>query len=242
MRRHPSQALVFCLFLAVLGFAWGELLAQPPEQTETSVRMRFDLEYLPVFPYNEAPGDLFLYLDGDLLGWVFRGGQFAPTPPVRFERWVEPGEHVVRLFAETHERRGKGWGHQARVSDIVIRFRLEPGGSGELRLKLESNKQVFAKDKGPISYTVTQNGRTLQNLERGGSDPHTWPLLCEDTEANLDPKRKKIPKKIVKELEGCKRWMSIWSELPAPPPDREAVRRILDRYEYEPRTYKRIFE
>lgn len=246
VRRNPSIVSILRVSFVVLCCSWAALDAplrsQPPEATDTSVRMRLDLEYLPIFPYNESPGDLFLYLDGDLLAWVSRGGQFAPTPPVRFERWVESGEHVMRLAAETHERQGKGWGHEARVSDVVVRFRLAPGGDGEIRLKLESNKQVFAKDKGPISYTVTQNGNILQNLERGGSDPHTWTLLCDDTEANLDPERKKIPKRIAKELEGCLRWPALWDELSAPPPERDAVRRILERYDYEPRTYKQIFE
>lgn len=215
----------------------GDPLAEPPEP----VRMRVAIDYQPVFPHDTEPGDLVVYLDGDLLAWVPRGGQFALTPTVRFTRRVEPGRHVLRLLQENHEPRSRGrWNHEARVSRTAVLFLLGPTGDAELEIKVAEPKETFAlKERGPVSILVRQDGKILQNLIETDQRLTEWPALCDEIEANLDPQRK-VPKKIRAELEECLRWDFLWTDLEGGVATRDEARRILARYDYQPRSYKRF--
>ncbi len=204
--------------------------------------MRVEIEYLPNFPATgDGPGDLYVYLDGDLLAWIPTGGQFAPSPPAVFERGVAPGAHVVRLLEEKHAALSAGgWSHEARASPLELFFQLAAGGRGELTLRLIESSSVLANNPTPVSAVITQNGTTVQNLENAGPGLKKWPSLCEEIEANLDPRRKKVPRKARAELERCVRWADLWRSLDGGVPSREEARAVLERYDFQPRSYKRF--
>lgn len=228
---------------AVMMLAAVSLAAQAPPDTgtpeEEPVRLAVDIEYHPEFPHDAEPGDLYVYLDGDLLAWVSRGGQFAPSAPTRFDRPVAPGRHVLRLLHEHHEPRTKGrFEHEARASDVEILFHLEPGDDARLELRVVEETQVFEKFRGPIDVTVTQGGRTIQSREQVGERLRDWPLLCESIEANLEPGAK-VTRKMRKVLEDCVRWEALWRSVDDAPA-RAEVRKILARYAFQPSTYKRF--
>lgn len=216
--------------------------AAPQTENGELVRMRVEVEYLPDFPATgDGPGDLYVYLDGDLLAWVPTGGQFAPTPPAVFERGVPPGAHVLRLLQEKHlARSAGGWSHQARAAPFELFFQLAAGGRGELTLRLIESSAVFATNPTPVSAMITQNGKTVQNLEKKGPGLDKWPALCEEIEANLDPGRKKIPKKARADLEHCVRWADLWRSLDGGVPARDEARAVLERYDFKPRFYRRF--
>lgn len=234
-----TLAVLMLTAVSLAAQAMPETVPEKEPSEEGSVRLAVDIEYRPEFPHDAEPGDLFVYIDGDLLAWVSRGGQFAPSGPTRFDRPVAPGRHVVRLLHERHEPRAKGrFEHEARASAVEILFHLEPGADARLELRVVEDTQVFEKHRGPIAVTVTQGGRTIQSREQVGERLRDWPLLCDSVEANLEPGAK-VTRKVRKVLADCVRWEDLWRSV-EDAPSRAEVRQILERYAFEPRTYKRF--
>ena len=226
------------LFPAFLGIF---LAVTPAVSARTApLLLNVSLEYRPAFQHNQETWDLYVYLDGDLLAWVPRGGQFAPTPEVRFVRQVEPGPHVVRLAAEKHERRSGGrWFHEARIVPVEIFFSLSAEGNAEMSLRVIGNTGLLNAGGARAVAQITQDGRVLQSVEQAIRSSADWPSLCEEIEVNLDPKRKKIPRKVRSELEQCVRWESLWRSLESPAGSRDDARALLERYDFQPKLYKR---
>ncbi len=203
------------------------------------VVVSIEIDYLPKWDHDAYPGDLFVYLDSDLLSWTSRGGQMAPTPTDRLERRLQPGKHILRIAHENHEKKSKkGWKHTTHISPLEIVFLLEEDEPATLKLHIQEAKSVFSTDKEPVALTVTQGSRTVYNVEKAGTKLRDWPLLCEDVRANV-PEGKKPKKSILKDLDDCVSWQEIWKDAAQPMP-RDAMRTLLERYDYEPRTYRRF--
>jgi hypothetical protein len=201
------------------------------------VSARFEIEYRPPFTAAAAdPWDLYVYLDGEPLTWVSKGGQLSATPPVRFTRELTAGQHVLRLLIENHERRsGERWFHEARVAPTEIVFRLAAGAEAEIDLRIAQPRLglggLRGAEKGPVDVAIRQGGRVLLTLEDEGGDFADWPELCEEIEANLDP-AKKTPNRIAKALTRCVRWAALWRALGHETPNREQARARLEKYDY----------
>lgn len=203
-----------------------------PADPSGAVPMRFEIRYQPVSVEDEEPWDLFVYLDGRLLARAEAPMAALFPRAVAFDGNLAPGPHVLRLVQERHRRRSGGWHHEARVWGDPVRFTLEPGAPGELKLEFRQVKLALRAGDAPISWRVTQGERTVAESGQTGTRPETWPLLCEEIEANLKPgKKPALP--IRRELERCVRWTGLWPGI-AGAPSREEVRAELARYDYRP--------
>jgi len=211
--------------------------AGPAETAE--IPIRFEIEYRPLFlADDEDPWGLYVYLDGQVLTWVSSGSQLRPSEPVRFERRLEPGLHVLRLFVENHEKRsGERWHHEARVAPEELVFLLEPGIPASVDVRIEQPRfglgGLVGGDKGPLNVEIRQGEKLLQSLFDAGYATDQWDDLCEEIEVNLDPD-KKVPRRLERELSRCVRWAEVWRSVEGEFPSREAVRDELARFAYRP--------
>lgn len=205
--------------------------APAPEDPSGAVPMRFEVRYQPASVEDEEPWDLFVYLDGRLLARAEAPMTALFPKAVAFEGSVAPGPHVLRLIQERHRRQSGGWHHEARVWGDPVRFTLEPGKPGELKLEVRQVKLALGGEA-PISWRIAQGERTVAESGPTGTRPDTWPPLCEEIEANLKRgTRPALP--IRRELERCVRWTGLWPGI-AGVPSREEVRAELERYDYRP--------
>ena len=193
----------------------------------------FSLQYdPPQFDHEVELWDLYVYLNGEPLAYVppsvtflGQGGQ-----ALEFRRRLPSGRHVLRVTQERHVRRpGNRWQHSARVSAQEFVFEVVGGTPAELELTF-SEGPLATRSTGPLRFHFLQEER-VTDLDGVGGDPETWPLLCEEIEANRAPDEA-ARGGARRDLEGCVRWASLWGGLNVP--ERQAVRRALEMFEFKP--------
>lgn len=158
----------------------------------------------PDYPPPE-PWTVFAYLDGELVAWVTDS---LEGEPVRANRLLAPGRHVVRVTQERHFRQGKKWVHESRVAPTFIAFDVVPGKEMEVDLRFHGH-WVYRGSRGPLTYAIRQGNRTLDEEGPTGGDPSEWQLVCEDVEANF-PEDGKVPRLYRWEMARCTPWSDLW--------------------------------
>ncbi|MBP7149525.1 MAG: hypothetical protein KBD01_18515 [Acidobacteria bacterium] len=203
--------------------------AGPPGDAPQPVR--FEVEYRARAGEDEAPWDLFLYLDGQVLAWAPAERNLLQRGGLRFSRALAPGRHVVRAAVERHRRSGPsgGWSHEARVAPVEIAFEVAAGAP--LAVGIEYAESLLAPARAPLSWTVARGGDVLANRRNEGGPAAGWPELCEDIESGVGdgaPSRRARAR-----LERCARWPALWTGA-TPVPDRATVLAQLAAYEFRP--------
>jgi hypothetical protein len=170
--------------------------------------------YYPIDDLDEDEGwDLYVYLDGSFLARAIRG-RTATESVAR----IPPGEHTIRLLWEIHSRRGRGesasWEHDARVAPEKIRLDL-PSGEG-WKLEISWNEGRFGGNKGPLSWSLTADGRPSVGESDLGNARDDWPVLCEEIEVNV-PDGETMPGWARRAMKDCVTWASLWEGLDAFP-------------------------
>jgi len=183
-------------------------------------------------PFREAddvphdPWDLLAYVDGRPWAWTEERGATSAS----LRRELAAGTHVVRLIQEQHPPLGNArWKHAARVCPASIVVELEPGSDATLDL---TYSEPLLSGRGRLEGTLATNRTATGRPVPDCGDAESWPLLCEEIEANLVP-GEKPPRYVRKRLDRCVRWGDLWSGL-AGVPDRTAVRQALSVHEFRP--------
>ncbi|MEJ2084154.1 MAG: hypothetical protein P8Y44_00565 [Acidobacteriota bacterium] len=204
----------------------------PPRQ----ILLNFDLSYSPWYlsqdEYDEKEDgwDFFVYMDGIPISYVPAAAVSGLTSNLEFSQLVDPGPHLVRATLERHRRDGKDrWSHTARVAEEALAIEISPSGP-EASLTVRFKENWGRLGGGPLDFVFTQGDRVVE-LESVGAAPETWPLICEEIEANLEPGAKPDGNER-RDLDGCVRWSDLWQGRWAPP--RNEVRDALAMFDYRP--------
>ena len=193
--------------------------------------VRFEVEYRARPGEDEAPWDLFLYIDGEVLAWAPAERNLLARSGLRFSRALAPGRHAVRAAIERHRRSESagGWLHEARVAPVEIAFEVTDGAP--MNIGIEFAESILAPARAPLSWTVSRGGVVLANRRNEGGPAADWPELCEDLESGIgegEPSRRTRAR-----LQRCVRWPALWAGL-APGADRAAVLAQLASFEFRP--------
>ncbi len=209
--------------------------ASPPAPAPTDpgggpTEVYFELSYRPDFDEDEEEWGLYVYLDGEPLSFV-PAGSLLSSKPLRFRQLLPPGDHTLRVAQERHVKRGRDrWFHAARISELELPLVLQAGERADVELKFNQSQFAFGSSEGPLSFRLVQ-GKEVEVVERQGGDPESWPLVCEEIEANAAPGQE-LKKSLRRQLEDCTRWSEVWGDLEVPP--RDEVREALALFRYRP--------
>lgn len=192
--------------------AAGDEQAYRAARAETPGDVLFLLSYKKIVTQEPEPDSppsepwtVYAYLDGELVAW---GTDSLAGEPVRANRLLTPGRHVVRVTQERHIRRGEKWVHESRVVPTFIAFEVAPGEEMEVELKFHG-RWMYRDSRGPLSYAVRRGNQTLVEEGPTGGDPSEWKPVCEDVEANF-PDKDKVPRLYRQEMARCVLWSSLW--------------------------------
>ncbi len=205
--------------------------ATPPAAVAAGdVPVHFELSYLPDFDEDEDEWGLYVYLDGEPLTYVPAGSMLGARP-LRFRQYLAPGSHTLRVAQERHVKRGRDrWFHAARMAGLELPLELQAGERADVELKFRQSQFAFGRSGGPLSYQLAQ-GRNVQVIEKQGGDPESWPLVCEEIEANAED-GKELKKSLRRQLDDCERWSELWDGREVP--SRGEVREALALFRYRP--------
>ncbi len=215
-----------------------EPAAAPPVNASASslpaaageVPVHFQLSYRPEVEEDDEEWGFYVYLDGEPLSCV-PAATLLNAEPLSFRRDLTPGRHVLRVAQEQHEKRRRGrWSHAARIAKMEFPLELEADARADVELQFRQSQFARGRSGGPLSYRFAQ-GKSVETIEKQGGDPESWPLVCEEIEANAAPDRE-LSKYQRRQLEDCARWSEIWGDLEVP--SRDAVREVLVRAGYRP--------
>lgn len=152
------------------------------------------------------PWTVFAYLDGELVAWVTDS---MAAEPVRANRQLAPGRHLVRVTRERHIQRGRRWVHETQVAPTSIAFDVVPGQGMEVDIRFHGH-WMDRQTRGPLSYAVRQGNQTLAEEGPTGGNPSEWQLVCEDVEANF-PDAEKVPRLYRRDMARCTSWTNLWN-------------------------------
>ena len=208
-----------------------------PSKLNREVMVNFTFSYSPWYLNDDAydlvndTWDFFVYMDGVPLSYVPAAAVTGMPSNLEFSQLVAPGRHIVRVTLEQHKKgKGKRWKHAARVAEEAFELEIDPNGP-------QASVTVRFKEKwggigsgGPLEFSFRQADQTTE-LESVGGNPESWPLICEEVEANLEA-GEGTDLGAKRFLEGCVDWDALWRGAPAPP--RSEVREALAMFEYRP--------
>ncbi|MEM7355806.1 MAG: hypothetical protein AAF657_33630, partial [Acidobacteriota bacterium] len=207
--------------------ATPEALAGPSADGEVPVR--FEMSYRPDLDEDDDEWGLYVYINGEPLTYV-ESSNLLDSSKLSFRRFLEPGQHVLRVTQERHEKRwGDKWLHAARMSKADFPFTLAADRGAEVTLQFRQPQFAFGSWKDPLSFRFVQ-GQNVQVTEDVGGDPESWVAVCEEIEANAQGGE--LRRSLRKQLDGCQRWPELWGERQVP--SRDEVRRALALFEYRP--------
>ena len=167
-------------------------------------------------PDNPQPEtwDVFVYLDGDLLGWVH---PTLAAEPVEVRRLLSAGSHDLRVVLERYDAKSRMHRYDSLSVPVPVAIEARPGAILEVDLQVKRIWGLWrdTDSSGPLSYTVKQGTEILTENTGTGGDPSRWRPICEDIEANF-PDAKKVPSVHRTAMSRCVGWPELW-------PDREPV-------------------
>ena len=206
---------------------------EPPSE----VMVNFTLSYTPwylnqqSFDPVEDYWDFFVYLDGIPLSYVPPASITGVSSNLEFSQLVPAGRHIVRVTLERHKRSGgDSWSHRAMVAEQAFPIDVAVDGpEASLTVRFRETWAGIGGD-GPLQFTF-QQGDEITELDGVGGDPETWPLICEEIEANLRP-RESPGRQVERDLATCLAWDTLWEGVWSPP--RSEVREALAMFEYRP--------
>ncbi len=160
-----------------------------------------------------AAPDLFLYVDGRLLGRFESRGDIASRGPLTFRQPLPPGMHSIRLTREMHtpsKNRGRSdtWDHVTTVSPDVIRFEVKPGVSWNLDIRWAES--VFSL-KPPLHWRWSGNGVQVAGEENVGASRDDWSYLCDDVEISRESGAISDWRATDRSKQ-CVTWASLWAK------------------------------
>ncbi len=186
----------------------------------------FTLSYSPYFLEDEEEWQLYLYLNSEPLTYVPSSGLTGKT--LSFTRSLPAGDHELRLTRELHEPAKKGsTKHRARVADVKIPLSLQASNPVDVEVKF---RQTLLKSYDPISYRISQGGKT-DLREQVGGNPDRWQEVCEDIQLSLGDDSK-IGRSTKRRLNQCAEWKSLWTGSTVI--DRAQVLKGLALFDYRP--------
>jgi hypothetical protein len=198
--------------------------APPPgSRAETSAgagaRVPVDaaLRYVHVADEGE-PWDLVVYLDGTPFDPVPAAPTSSAAGTWSSQRQLAPGRHVLGWAQEMHREDPSR--HAARFDPEPLEFDLAAGGAATIEFEFRDRTGMFLRMGGPVTVRIAQDGRELATRNSSG-DPASWPLLCEEIEANLRGGKPRLVDRQM--LRDCVRWNELWEGVPDLP-TRDAVR------------------
>ncbi len=208
--------------------------AQPVAPTQPAatgeIPVHFELSYLPDFDEDEDEWGLYVYVDGEPLTYV-PAGSLLGAKPLRFRQFFAPGSHTLRVTQERHVKHGRDrWFHAARLAGIELPLELQAGTRADVELKFRQSQFALGGSQGPLSFRLVQ-GKKVEVIEKQGGDPESWPLVCEEIEANAEA-GKELKKSLRRQLDDCTPWSELWGGLEVP--SREKVREALALFRYRP--------
>ncbi len=202
----------------------------PASGDASEIPVYFELTYSPDFDDDEDEWGLYVYINGEPLSYV-PAGSLLSSRKLRFRHFMEPGSHVLRVAQERHEQGwGNRWFHAARMTELELPFQLTSGERADIELKFRQTKLAFGRTEGPISFRFVQ-GKNVEVIEKQGGDPDSWPVVCEEIEANAED-GKELKKSLRRELDNCQRWAAMWNGLEVP--SRDEIREALALFDYRP--------
>ncbi|MCH9649721.1 MAG: hypothetical protein K0U98_15890 [Deltaproteobacteria bacterium] len=204
-----------------------------PTSEAAGPSVRFQIDYFPAFEEEEDPWDLYLYLDGEALAGV--SGSRKQRDSLVVEKQLPPGRHNLLVLQERHQERRRsrgGWFHEARVWPETLSFEVPEGSLAVVSLEF-LQAQFSLRPTGPLTWTVSVDGKATAGANKAGPAPEDWKPLCEEVEANL-PKQGKGPFELRQQLKRCVRWAPLWPSELSSLPSRSDLRGILEAVEFEP--------
>ncbi len=205
--------------------------AAPTQSAATGeIPVHFELSYVPDFDEDEDEWGLYVYVDGEPLTYV-PAGSLLGARPLRFRQFFAPGSHSLRVTQERHVKRGRDrWFHAARMAGLELPLELMAGAGADVELKFRQSQLAFGGSDGPLSFRLVQ-GKKVEVIEKQGGDPESWPLVCEEIEANAGA-GKELKKSLRRQLDDCTPWSELWDGLEVP--GRDQVREALALFRYRP--------
>ena len=208
-----------------------------PSQADREVMVNFTFSYAPWYLNQQSNDpvddywDFFVYLDGIPLSYVPPGSVAGITSNLEFSQLLSPGKHIVRVTLERHQRsKGDNWTHRAMVAEEAFPIEVAADGpEGFLTVRFKETWAGVGRG-GPLEFTF-QQGDTVTELDGVGGNPESWPLICEEVEANLGPGQSP-GRDVQRELDSCLSWDGLWEGVWAPP--RDEVREALAMFEFRP--------
>lgn len=187
--------------------------AYPTARVDTPADVLILLSYKRVITQEPEPDSpppepwtVFAYLDGELVAWVTDS---MAAEPVRANRQLAPGRHLVRVTRERHIQRGRRWVHETQVAPTNIALDVVPGQEMEVDIRFHG-RWMDRQTRGPLSYAVRQGNQTLAKEGPTGGNPSGWQLVCEDVEANF-PDAEKVPRLYRQDMARCVPWSTLWN-------------------------------
>ena len=180
---------------------------------------------------RDAEWWVYLYLDGEFVGWV------RPTmqgDPVETRRVIEAGTHELRVVLQRYEELRGGWFHESLSVPTLVRFEASSGEPLQIEVEMVRIWGLWRqrKDGGPFRYLIRQGTEVLAENSGTGGDPNRWQPVCEDVEANF-PGADGVPKRFRNSMSRCVRWAELWTG-PGSDTDRVAILAKLAEDDFEP--------
>ena len=162
-----------------------------------------------------------IYLDGVPFDPVPAASSARSAATWTHQRSVPAGRHWLAWSQEEHIEDGKGRArHGARFEPEPLAFELAPGAAATIDFEYRDPTGLSLRKSGPVTVSVSQNGRELARRDASG-DPAAWPKLCEEIEVNFAGRKPTFLER--QDLRYCLRWADLWQGV-AEPPTRDAVR------------------
>jgi hypothetical protein len=183
----------------------------------------------------DAPRDpdwwVYVYLDGELVGWT------KPTmqgEPVESRRVLTSGRHELRVVLQRYEEMRGGWHYESLSVPSPVYFDARAGDPLEIEVEMVRIWGLWRqrKDGGPLRYAIRQGAEVLAENPGAGGDPNRWQPVCEDVEANF-PDADGVPKRFRTAMSRCIRWAELWTGS-GRSTDRAAILTNLAEYDFEP--------
>lgn len=187
---------------------------------QSTVGVTAALRYIHL-PDEGEPWDLVIYLDGVPFDPVPAAASARSAATRTHQRSLPAGRHWLAWSQEEHIEDGKGRArHGARFEPEPLAFELAPGAAATIDFEYRDPTGLSLRKSGPVTVSVSQNGRELARRDASG-DAAAWPKLCEEIEVNFAGRKPTFLER--QDLRYCLRWAALWQGV-AEPPTRDAVR------------------
>lgn len=178
-----------------------------------------------------APWDMYVYLDGEYLGWVTPS---LDGEPADVRRLLSGGEHVLRVVLQRFDPKSRRYRYDSLSVPVAVTFTATVGDPLEIEVEMKRIWGLWRDRKtgGAFSYRVRQGVEVLTENDGTGGDPDRWRPLCEDVKANF-PDKEKVPGIHSGDMARCIPWNELWADFGVAT-SREQILEMIDSYEGRP--------